>query len=609
MSVKYFCTALIFVAVLSLIPVYCENVNVLKNPDFEEGTMTGWNDRGCKISSSKDSHSGSYSGLATGRTATWQGISQSLVGKIKPGATYKMSAWVKIANVPSDNVYMTVEKADEGGNRYIRVGSAKGSNSEWVQISGDFKLDVTGKLFTLNVYLEGPASGVDLYVDDAIVFGPPAEPPKPISPKAKGLVDTDTRYQVIEGFGASGGFHEGLLVAHPKKTELYNLLFKQLNLNAYRIRNTYYMSSKYTDDTAKIIHSAEHILGHPLKIMVACWSPPAYLKSNNNVVGGTLKKNGDGNYMYDEFAKWWADSLTDFTNHNINIDYLSIQNEPDIITAYDSCKLTPNEHSDSAGYNRAFEYVYKKLHSKMGDKMPKLVVPDTMGYRNSIAYIDAITDKEHVYGYAHHLYSDGMGGYTSPEAYLAGMIDYAKKYGDKPLYQTEYSRNSNFQNADFFEDAIYTAWHIHNCLVYEGVRSYYYWDLFWGQKDRGLITLPPPTGNSDYTINPTYYAFKQFSAFTDDGWQRVKASTDSDPLKISAYISPDNEQMSIVIINTSDVSIELDLSLNDFSFTRGDIYRTSRTENCVFVEDFNRPKLFSLPAKSITTIQLTNLLL
>lgn len=605
MFIKSFYAVLFFVVVMSLTPAYCDT-NRLESPGFEEG-MTGWVGRGCEISLSEDSYEGSHSGFATGRRSTWQGVSQSLLGKVKPGQTYKMSAWVKIANAPNDNVYMTVEKADEGGNRYIRVGEIRASDSDWVRISGDFKLEARGKLFVLNVYWEGPASGVDLYVDDAKVLGAPADPPEPIDPNATGTVNTAKRYQIIEGFGASGGFSQGLLVAHPKKTELYNLLFKQLNLNAYRIRNTYYISSKYTNDTAEIIHSAEHVLGRPLKIMVASWTPPPYLKSNDSLVAGTLKKDKEGNYMYEEFAEWWIDSLKDFSNHDVSIDYLSIQNEPDTVVSYDSCKFLATENSEWAGFNLALESVYKELHSRMGDKMPKLVMPDTMGYGNSRSYIDALINKEHVYGYAYHLYSD-RGSYTTPEAYLAGMIDYVKAYGNKPLYQTEYSRNSNFHNADFFEDAICTAWHMHNCLVYAGSRSYYYWDLFWGLKDRGLITLFPPAGNPEYTINPTYYAFKHFSAFTDDGWQRVEVSTDSDPLKISAYISPDNSQMSIVIVNTSDTDIELDLSLNGFSFDRGDIYRTSRTENCAFAGYFTESKSLPLPAKSITTVSLTDFL-
>ncbi len=569
--------------------------------------MAGWTDRGCQISISDDSYSGSQSGFAHNRTSTWQGISQSLIEKIKPGANYQMSAWVKIANASSDNIYLTVEKADESGNRYIRVGAATGSDSEWVQISGDFKLETVGKLFTLNVFLEGPASGVNLYVDDFRVIGPLAGPPKTIKTKAEGLVNTDIRYQVIEGFGASGGFAQGLLAAHPKKSELYNLLFKQLNLNAYRFRNTYYINYDYINDTARIIKNAEHVLGRPLKTNIACWSPPSYLKNNNSLVAGTLKKNDDGNFAYDEFAEWWVDSIRAFSNHGIKIDYVSIQNEPDTVTGYDSCRFMPNEHSQTAGFNLALEAVYQKFYSRWGEQMPKLIVPDTMGYRNSRAYIDAIINKEHVYGYAHHLYSDGMGGYTSPEAYLAGMIDYARDYGDKPLYQTEYSRNSNFHNADFFEDAIYTAWHIHNSFVYEGVLAYYYWDLFWGLKDRGLVTLYPPKGNPAYTINPTYYAFKQFSAFTETGWQRVEASTDSEALKISAYVSPDNKKMSVVIINTSDTDIKLTLSPGNFSASFGSIFRTSRTENCDFIGNFTESKPLYLPAKTITTIELADI--
>ncbi|MDD5455207.1 MAG: carbohydrate binding domain-containing protein, partial [Candidatus Ratteibacteria bacterium] len=515
---KYFFTVLIFIVILSLIPAYCENINILANPDFEEESIAGWVGRGCQISLSKDSHSGLQSGFAHNRTATWQGISQSLLGKIKKGGEYEVSAWVKIGNAESDNVYITAEQSDENGIKYIRIASGVASSSQWIQLSGTFKPEITGELFVMNIYAEGPASGVDIYVDEVNVFGSLADLTP--SPNAKGSVDTTIRYQIIEGFGASVAWQADWLNAHPRRTRLYNLLFKELNLNAYRFSNTYLFNHKNLNETAKIIKNAEHILGHPLKIKVAAWTPPAFLKSNNDLVGGTLKKDSDGKYVYEEFARWWADSLFNFSKKGINVDYLSIQNEPDTITQYESCRLIPNEDADTAGYNLALEAVYQELHARMGDKMPKLLAPDTMGFRNSRAYIDALINPEHVYGYAHHIYSDGVGAFENPRSYVGEMIGYAKQYGNKPLYQTEYSRNSNYQRAGF-NDAIFTAWHIHNCLVYESVKAYYYWDLIWNQEVKGLISLARPKGSRGYTINPSYYALKHFSAFTDDGWQRI----------------------------------------------------------------------------------------
>ena len=608
MSIKYFCIALFFIVVLSLMPAYCEDVNILDNPDFEEENMVGWIGRGCKISLSEDSHTGKQSGFAHNRRSGWQGISQQVLGKIKKGAEYKVSAWVKIANAESDNVHVTVEQSDENGVKYTRIVSGVVTNSDWVQLSGVFKPEITGELFVMNVYVEGPGSGVDIYVDDVIVLGPLTDSAGLVNPNAEGAVDVASRYQVIEGFGASVGWLAGWLNAHPKRNKLYDLLFKQLNLSSYRFSNTYLFNNENINQTAKIIKNAERVLGRPLKIKVAAWTPPSFLKSNNSLIGGTLKKDSDGKYLYEEFAEWWADSLSNFSNKGIDVDYVSIQNEPDTVVSYDSCKFLPTENSEWAGYNLALEAVYQELYSRMGEEMPKLLVPDTMGYRNSIAYIDALIDKEHVYGYAHHIYSDGAGGFESPRSYVGGMVTYIKKYGNKPLYQTEYSRNSNYHRVSF-EDAIYTAWHIHNCLVYEGVKAYYYWDLIWAQEKKGLISLARPKGSRGYSINPSYYGLKHFSAFTNDGWQRVKASTDSAPLKISAYISPDDSQMSVVVINTSDTDIELDLSIDGFSFDRGDIYRTGRSENCAFIGDFTESRPLALPSKSITTVALTNFLI
>jgi len=605
MHIKYFFALLFFVVVLSLLPAYCEDVNILSNPDFEDETLDGWIGRGCEISLSEDNHTGLKSGFAHNRTSGWQGISQPVLEKIKPGENYEVSAWVKIANVETANVYITAEQSDENGTRYTRIAAGVASDSQWTQLSGTFKPEVKGKLFVMNIYVEGPGSGVDIYVDDVNVFGPLADLIGSISPNAKGLIDANIRYQVIEGFGASVAWFAGWLNAHPKRNQLYDILFKQLNLTSYRFANTYLFNQNNINETAKIINNARRVLGRPLKIKVASWTPPRFLKSNDSLVGGTLKKDADGNFVYKEFAEWWADSLFYFSNKGINVDYVSIQNEPDIIPGYDSCRLMPNEHTDTAGYNLALDAVYQELHTRMGEQMPKLLAPDTMGFRNSKAYIDAFTNTDYVYGYAHHIYSDGVGGFESPQSYVGEMFDYIKKYGSKPLYQTEYSRNSNYQRAGF-NDAVFTAWHIHNCLVYEGVKAYYYWDLIWNQDKKGLISLARPKGSRGYTINPSYYALKHFSAFTDEGWQRIEAASDSDALKMSAYINTDNKKMSIVITNTSDIDIELSLSLKDFSFNRGDIYRTSINENCAFVGDFEKSETLSLPAKSITTVALMN---
>jgi len=121
--------------------------NLLINPGFEEGIL-GWNDRGCTLSTSTVSRSGSYSGYATNRNSYWHGIKQSVLGKMIPGETYTISGWMKLENSSSDQIIVTIERRDDRGVSYIRVDQSTGYNNRWTRLSGRFTLDVVGILTT-----------------------------------------------------------------------------------------------------------------------------------------------------------------------------------------------------------------------------------------------------------------------------------------------------------------------------------------------------------------------------------------------------------------------------------------------------------------------------
>ncbi len=509
---------------------------------------------------------------------------------MEPGETYTISGWIKLDGADSDEVAITIRQVDGDGTRYHRVAVSTGYDSRWTQFGGGFTLNVVGTLSSLDMYFEGPQAGVSYFLDDVEVL-PPGPPPDPL---ATGQVDVSTVFQELEGFGASGAWYENWLTAHKKKSELYDVLFDELGLDIYRIRNLYDISTSSINRTQEIVAAAK-ARNPMLKIMISSWSPPAYLKSDANTIGGTLKKDPNGNYMYNEFAEWWAESLDEYSSRGINPDYMNMQNEPDFLTDWDTCKFTPTESEDWAGYNLAFEAVYEELDSRMAEQ-PKLLAPEACGCGNSQAYIDALIDPNHVYGFAHHHYSDG--GYDFPDSLVPAMENFAENYGYKPLFQTEYSRGTGEES---FSAALNLARHMHNSLVHEGTCAFLYWDLFWGESG-GLVTIPS-YGSSSYTINHTYYAFKQYSAFTDPGWRRVDASTDSSGLRISAFTNPDVNELSIVIINISEVDIALNLSMGDFSPDSSAVYRTSETENTKYLGTLSEWVL--LTRESVTTLSLT----
>jgi endo-1,4-beta-xylanase len=170
--VKYLgLTAVIFL----LVPSYGAD-NILTNPGFETGNTSGWTTwSGSFVASSAESHAGNYSGLCTDRTEYWQGPVQSVLGKMIDGETYQCSAWVRIENAPNAEVLMNVAQTDGAGTNYHMINNKMAYDNQWVQLSGEFTLDVTGSLTQLDFYFNWPEAGVNFYVDDAVVYGPSAD--------------------------------------------------------------------------------------------------------------------------------------------------------------------------------------------------------------------------------------------------------------------------------------------------------------------------------------------------------------------------------------------------------------------------------------------------
>ena len=79
-----------------------------------------------------------------------------------------------------------------------------------------------------------------------------------------------------------------------------------------------------------------------LKFLASPWSPPAFMKNNKSLLnGGTLLP---------DFKKLYAIYLVKFIEaykkENINIDYMTIQNEPNAVQTWESCIYSPIQEMD-----------------------------------------------------------------------------------------------------------------------------------------------------------------------------------------------------------------------------------------------------------------------
>ena len=85
------------------------------------------------------------------------------------GKTYRISGWVRLQNADSNYVALVVKKTDSTGTHYYGIDNATAYNDQWVHLDGTLALDVVGQPTELYVYFDGPAPGVNFYVDDAEV--------------------------------------------------------------------------------------------------------------------------------------------------------------------------------------------------------------------------------------------------------------------------------------------------------------------------------------------------------------------------------------------------------------------------------------------------------
>jgi len=162
-------------------------VAALESPteyDFEDGTTQGWVPRGeASVSVATDVvHSGSYSLLTTDRKAEWAGATVDVMGMLKEGSSYEISAYMRLAEgEPDSRVVITMQRTPVGGGtkyEWIAPSAEKGvTDAEWVYLQGQYSY--SGEVSELLLYVESPdAALVDFYVDDITITrtsGPSAQ--------------------------------------------------------------------------------------------------------------------------------------------------------------------------------------------------------------------------------------------------------------------------------------------------------------------------------------------------------------------------------------------------------------------------------------------------
>lgn len=393
-------------------------------------------------------------------------------------------------------------------------------------------------------------------------------------------LDTLTRYQAIEGFGAALTGSSAYLLKQMDAatrskllTELFDpkngigLSYLRITLGSSDFSLGFYTYCDDPDiesfaippiDQRDLIPTLREILAiNPgIKIMATPWTPPIWMKTSAAWRGGSLLTE-----FYDEYAEYFVKYIQAMATEGIPIDALSVQNEPMWEYGTPGMKMTWEEQlnfiKNNLGPLFASHGIKTKIliwdHNWDMPEYPINILNDQDAYR-------------YIAGSAFHGYD---GEYSS-------MLTVHNQFPDKGLYFTEISGGG--WAADFSENLI---WTVNN--VFMGTLSCYsknvlLWNLVltdtWGPYNdggcsncRGVITV-----NSDGSLSRfyEYYSLAHFSKVILPNAVLVGSSVLGDNTQLSdfRYIAAQNPDGSkaLVAMNSSGASKNFAVRCGDRKF-------------------------------------------
>lgn len=299
-----------------------------------------------------------------------------------------------------------------------------------------------------------------------------------------------------------------------------------------------------------MIKRATKTAGGTLLLYVAPWSPPAFMKSNQNMLnGGTLLPE-----FQQSWANYYAKFIKAYEKEGMPIWGTSIQNEPMATQTWESCLYTAEAERDFIK-----NYLGPTLEREgLGDK--NIVVwdhnRDLMTQRAHTIYSDPEAAK-YVWGMGFHWYETWAGG----DPLFDNVKAVNEAYPDKKLLFTEGC-------VEKFDAAKYQFWpnaeRYGNSMINDfnsGTVGWTDWNILLDQNGGpnhvGNFCFAPihadtTTGELIYT--PSYYYIGHFSKFIRPDAKRVSTTVSRSVLLSTSFLNKDGK-MATVVMNRTGSSI------------------------------------------------------
>ena len=307
-----------------------------------------------------------------------------------------------------------------------------------------------------------------------------------------------------------------------------------------------------------LIKKAIAAAGGQLTMFASPWSPPGFMKDNNNILnGGKLLPE-----YYQPWANYYVKFINAYAKEGIPLFGISIQNEPMATQKWESCIYTAEDERDF------LKNFLGPTLQKSGLSDKKIIVWDhnrDLMYQRASTLLDDPQAAKYAWGVGFHWYETWTGG--------TPMFDNVRRvkeaYPDKNVLFTEgcvekfsmekindWKLGEKYGKSminDFNNGSI--AWTDWNILL----------DETGGPNHVGNFCFAPihantKTGELIYTNE--YYYIGHFSKFIRPGAKRVMSSPSRSALISTSYLNQ-NGQLVTVVMNETDIPVSYFLWINN----------------------------------------------
>jgi glucosylceramidase len=392
--------------------------------------------------------------------------------------------------------------------------------------------------------------------------------PQPLETEKTVFVDSSKKFQAFLGIGAAltdaaaetfyklpKAQQQEFIKAHFDPKEGIGYTLGRTHINSCDFSSESYTYTKDGDKELKsfdIAHDLKYRVpfikealaaaGKDFTMFVSPWSPPAWMKSNNDMLqGGKLKPECAGIW-----ANYFAKFIKAYEQQGIPIWGLTVQNEPMAKQLWESCIYTAEEERD-----------FLKNHlgptlKKAGLGAKKIIVwdhnRDLMFHRASVILDDPKAAK-YVWGVGYHWYS---GEQFNNEKLVADAYPNVNLiFTEGCTYPWNFEKMSEWQWGETYGKSMINdfnngtvGWTDWNVLLDETggpnhVQNFCYAPVHGDTR----------TGKLHY-LN-SYYYIGHFSKFIRPGARRIASSSMSDDLLSTAFLNKDGS-IAVVVMNGSD---------------------------------------------------------